>query len=283
MSGIKNNYTLTKKTQNRITFLLKLFLGIIFISPILLAVLYSFVPDDDLYILPSISTIIEHFTIDNYRWIFDNVPMLRYVSNSVVMSLIVIVAQVVLATITAYAFAFFDFKGKDALFSVILVAMMIPSQVTIIANFLTIRNLDLVNSFLGLTLPSMVGCKAIFMLRQSYLTLPRELKEATLMDGCGEIRFLAQFAVPLSLPTIASLAIMVFIDIYNAYLWPLLVARNSEMYTVQIGMATLIGGELPIYGRMFAGAVLSIVVPVIAFIIGQDYLIKGMTKGAVKG
>lgn len=277
------NFDLTKRTRNFITFMLKLFLGIIFISPILIALLFSFIPDSQLYELPSFNTIINHFTIDNYIWIFDNIPILRYVTNSLVMSLIVIVAQVLLAAITAYAFAFFDFKGKNKLFGIILVAMMIPSQVTIIANFLTVRNAGLVNTFLGLTLPSMVGCKSIFMMRQSYLTLPRELREATLMDGCGDIRFLVQFAIPLSLPTIASLSIMVFIDIYNAYLWPLLVSRDSSMYTVQIGMSALIGGELPTYGRMFAGAILSILVPVIAFIIGQDYLIKGMTNGAVKG
>lgn len=280
---MKKSVFATKKARRHVSFALKLFVGLIFISPVLLAFVFSFVPDEELYNLPTISRIIESFTIDNYRWVFTNVPILRYITNSLVMCLIVIVMQILIAAITAYAFAYFDFKCKNLLFSLVLVAMMIPSQVTIIANFLTVRNAGFVNTYLGLTLPSMVGCKSIFMLRQSYLTLPKDLREATLMDGCGDIRFLVQFAFPLSLPTVASLAIMVFIDIYNAYLWPLLVSRDSSMFTVQLGMAALVGGELPTYGRMFAGAVLSIAVPIVAFIIGQDYLIKGMTKGAVKG
>ena len=104
-----------------------------------------------------------------------------------------------------------------------------------------------------------------------------------MIDGCGELRYLVQFAVPLSVPTICSLAITTFISVFNAYLWPLLISRSPEKYTVQIGMALLIDNELPTYGRSMAGAVLCMIIPVIVFIIFQSYMIKGLTKGAVKG
>lgn len=272
-----------RERKSRWGFGFRLFLGICFISPLLLALVFSFVPDEELYGLPTVEKILETLTFDNYRWAFANIPILRYVTNSLVMCIVVIGSQLLLASLAAYAFSFFNFKGKDFLFNIILVAMMIPGQVVIIANFLTVRGWGLVNTYLGLCLPSLIGGKAIFMMRQSFLTLPRELKEATMIDGCGEMGFLFRFAIPLSLPSLASLAMMLFIDIFNAYMWPLLVSRDSTMYTVQVGMATLVGGETPTYGRTLAGAVLSLIVPVGMFLIGQDYLIKGMTKGAVKG
>ena len=104
------------------------------------------------------------------------------------------------------------------------------------------------------------------------------------MDGCGELRYMLSFAIPLSLPSIASVSILLFIGEFNAYLWPILVSRSPKMYTIQIGMAKMIDDTgVPTYGKMMAVAVLSLIVPIAAFLIGEDYLISGMTKGAVKG
>ena len=282
-----NNPTRQKMTLKRrretISVSLKTMLGIIFIFPVLIALVFSFVPNDKLYGLPSVATVIEFFTFENYKWIFDNIPILKYVSNSLTMCCIVIIAQSVVACLAAYAFAFFEFKGKNTIFQILLIAMMVPGEVCTICNFLTVRNMGLLNTMMGMVIISLVSCHAIFMMRQSYLSMPRELREATMIDGCGELRYLVQFAVPLSVPTICSLAITTFISVFNAYLWPLLIARSPEKYTVQIGMALLIDNELPTYGRSMAGAVLCMIIPVIVFIIFQSYMIKGLTKGAVKG
>ena len=262
---------------------LKIIMGVCFIFPVLIALVFSFVPNEKLYGLPSFSTIVEFFTFENYQWIFKNIPILKYVSNSLTMCLIVIVAQSIVACLAAYAFAFFKFKGKDTIFQLLLIAMMVPGEVCTICNFLTVRNMGLLDTMMGMVIISLVSCHAIFMMRQSYLSMPRELREAAMIDGCGEIRYMLQFAVPLSVPTICSLAITTFISVFNAYLWPLLIARSPQKYTVQIGMALLIDNEVPAYGRSMAGAVLCMIIPVIVFIIFQSYMIKGMTKGAVKG
>ena len=261
----------------------KTVLGIFFMLPVLIAFFFSFLPNNKVLGLPALETFFEFFTFENYQWVFKNIPILKYVTNSLQMCLIVIVAQSITACLAAYAFAFFKFKGKDTLFQIILIAMMVPGEVCTICNFLTVRDMGLVNSMLGLTIVSLTSCNFIFMMRQSYLSLPGEMREATMMDGCGEIRYMLQFAVPLSIPTIASLSITTFIGVFNSYLWPLLVSRSPEHYTVQIGMALLVDHETPTYGRQLAGAVLCMIIPIIFFVIFQSYMVKGLTKGAVKG
>lgn len=274
----------SRKTQERIVVAVKILLGVLFISPILIGLVFSFVPDEELYKLPSLETIKSTFTIDNYIKVFRTLPILAYIKTSLVMCLIVIGAQLFVSSLSAYAFAFFDFKFKNLLFTLVLIAMMIPGQVVTITNFLTIRKLGLLNTYLGLTIVSFAGGRSLFMFRQSYLSIPKEMREAAIIDGCGDMRYLWQFAVPLSLPSIASVSIMLFIGVFNAYLWPLLVSRKPQMYTIQIGMAQMIGSDaIPTYGRMMAVAMLSLVIPIIAFLVGEDYLISGMTKGAIKG
>ena len=264
-------------------FAFRVALGICFVSPLLIGFVFSFAPNNLLDGLPSIRAIFNNLTLENYQWIFRNIPVLRYVSNSLAMCLIIVSVQILVSSLAAYAFSFFKFRGKDALFQVILIAMMIPGQVTTIANFLTIRDMNLLNTFVGLCLPSLISGTAIFMMRQFYLTIPKELKEASLIDGCGDMRFLVKIAMPLSVPTIAALSIYIFIDVFNMYLWPMLVAQDPTMFSVQIGMSMLVNSDAKEYGRILAGAMVSIVIPLGAFLVGQDYLIKGMTSGAVKG
>lgn len=272
-----------KKEKLTVGFWLRILLGICFVSPLLLGFAFSFLPNELLFGLPSFSDFLHYFTFENYVWVLQNIPVLRYLSNSLIMCLIIIVAQVIISSMAAYAFSFFKFRGKDFLFTLILIAMMIPGQVTTIANFLMVQEAGLLNTYIGLCIPYMIGGTAIFMMRQYYLTIPKELKEASMIDGCGDMRFLLQIVVPLAVPTIAALAIYLFIDVYNMYFWPMLVGQKQSMQTIQIGMSMLVDADSTKYGRILAGAMVSIFIPVITFFIGQDYLIKGMTSGAVKG
>ncbi len=272
-----------KKRQETLHFVLRLLAGICFMSPIFIAIAFSFLPNEILDGVPQISDFFNYFTLENYRDVLSIVPMFRYVTNSLVMCVIVITVQVIVACLAAYAFGMFEFRGKNFFFTIVLIGMMIPGQVVTIANFLTVRDAGLINTYLGLCLPSLITGAAIFLMRQFFMTLPKELKEASLIDGCSDMRFLFSIAIPLAIPSIAALAIQVFIGTYNAYLWPLLAARDQSMFTVQVGMSMLVDADATQFGRVLAGAVLSIIIPVIAFIIGQNYLIKGMTAGAVKG
>ena len=263
---------------------IRLLIGIVFIVPVLFALVMSFVPDSLLAIgLPSLKEMIKSLTLDNYVWLIHNVPILNYVKNSLLMCAIVIFTHAVLGSLGAYAFAFFEFPGKKLLFQVFMFAMMIPGEVCTICNFLTVKNLGLLSTMTGLTITSWCSCHTIFMLRQCYLGLPREIKESAMIDGCGELGYLIRFAVPLSMPTLISLSITSFIGTFNAYIWPLLVSRDPSMYTIQIGMGVLFSSEVPTYGRFMAGAIACMILPVIIFIIFQRQIVKGMTEGAVKG
>ena len=120
-------------------------------------------------------------------------------------------------------------------------------------------------------------------MRQYFLMLPREYKEAAVLDGCGDMRFLFRVAVPLSIPTISSLAIYLFVHIYNQYFWPMLITSQDQMRTIQLGIAFLVTADTLNYGHILAGAVVTIIPSVLIYIFGQDYIIKGMTAGGVKG
>ena len=225
--------TIKHSTKIKIGVAIKIIIGLMFISPIFIGLIFSFVPDEELYALPTVRTVVDNLTLRNYAKVFKTLPIFSYIKTSLVMCAIVIVVQITVSSLSAYAFAFFKFRGRNLLFTLVLIAMMVPGQVVTITNFLTIRRLGLLNTYLGLTIISFAGGRSLFMFRQSYMSLPREMKEAATVDGCSDLRYLWQFAIPLSLPSIASISIMLFIGEFNAYLWPLLVSRKPQMYTIQ--------------------------------------------------
>jgi len=272
------------KGRQRLGIFLRILLGVLFIGPVLVALLYSFVPDELLMGgMPSFSEIINSFTLDNYAWLFENVEVFNYVKNSLMMCIIVIVSHAVFGSMGAYAFAFYNFKGKKLLFTLMTLAMTIPGEVCTVCNFITVKNMGLLSTMVGLTITSWASCHTVFMLRQCYLGLPKEIRESSLMDGCSEIGYFVRFAIPLSMPTLAALSITSFIGVFNAYLWPLLIARDPSMYTINIGMNVLFTSEMPTYGRFMAGAVTSMIIPILIFVIFQKQIVRGMTHGAVKG
>ena len=264
------------------SYALKVLIGLLFISPMIIGLLFSFQSDSQLGAAP-LRLITENPTIENYIEVFRKVPLLHYLKNTAVVCVVAICAQIVFSSLAAYAFVYFDFPLKKQLWTLILMTMMVPGEVVVITNYVTAQNLHLINTYAGLFITSMISGTAIFMMRQYYMQLPKDFKEAAVLDGCGDIGFLFRVATPLSIPTISALAVYLFVHIYNAYFWPLLVTNKDTMRTIQIGISFLVTGDIISYGQILAGAMVAILPSVIAYIFGQDYIIKGMTDGGIKG
>ena len=262
---------------------LKVLLGLVIVFPIIVCLLYAIKSPAELMSAGGMGLAVKDPTLENFEWVMDSVPIGKYLLNTLIQCAIVIVFQIILCSFAAYALVFFRFRLKSTMFALILATMMIPGDVVIITNYIQIQHWHMTDTHVGMALPYLVGGMGIFLLRQFYLTLPRELKEAAEIDGCSDMGFFFRIALPLSVPSLASLAIYEFIHIYNRYFWPLLVTNRDKMRTVQIGMAMLEQGESGKTTHILAGAALCIIPAVIVFIIGQKYLVKGMTSGAVKG
>lgn len=272
-----------RKTAHWSGYLLKVLLGIFICAPIIICLMLSLKDPHEFLTASPTNLISEHPSLDNFKWIMDNVSIGTYLKNTLIQCLIVIVAQLILCSFAAYALVFFEFTGKKLAFTLILIHMMIPGDVIIITNYIQMQHWHLTDTHLGMALPYLVGGMGIFLMRQFYLTLPKELKEASELDGCSDMGFFFRIALPLSVPSLSSLAIYEFIVIYNRYFWPLLVTNSDKMRTIQIGMAMLASGESGKISHVLAGASLCILPAVLIFVIGQRYLIKGMTAGSVKG
>lgn len=268
--------------KHALTFGLKSLIGLLIISPLIIGICFSFQKESELAVYP-LKFLTASPTLENYLEVFRKLPLLTYLKNSGIVCLIAIAAQIIISCMAAYGFVYFEFPGKKLLFSLVLMTTMIPGEVVVITNYTTIQSLHLTNSYAGLVLPSLISGTAIFLMRQFFMTLPKDYKEAATLDGCGELAFLWRIAVPMAMPTIASLAVYLFVMIYNQFFWPLLVTNNSAMRTVQIGISMLVTGDTLNYGQILAGAVVAIIPTAVIYIFGQDYMINGMTAGGIKG
>jgi sn-glycerol 3-phosphate transport system permease protein len=270
------------KSVQIFSYLFKFAIGFFMISPILLGFSLSFMSPAEMASIPP--HFIPHDPVTyTYRYATNTVPIFSFMLNSFIVCAIVIVGQTLTCSFAAYAFSFFNFKGKKIVFMLVLTTMMIPVDAIIIANYLTISQLRLNDTYLGLVAPYLTSAMGIFLMRQFFLTIPRELHEAAIVDGCKDLRFLLQIVMPISKPALASLGVYVFIQVYNQFLWPLLVTNTNRMRTVQVGMSILKEAEAVDYGVVLAGSVLILIPAILVFIIGQRYLVRGMTAGAVKG
>jgi sn-glycerol 3-phosphate transport system permease protein len=207
----------------------------------------------------------------------------RYLLNSFIVATVVTAAQVVTSVLAAYAFAILEFPGKRVIFLLFVATLLVPAEATLVVNLDTIDGLGWLNTYQGLAVPFLATAFGIFLLRQVFLTLPRDLRDAAAIDGVGHLGFLLHVAVPLVRPTIGALALFSFLGTWNQYLWPNLVINEAEMNTVQSGLRLLKSTSLAEPNLVMAGTVIAAIPIFVALFVFQRQLVRGLTAGAVKG
>jgi ABC-type glycerol-3-phosphate transport system permease component len=220
----------------------------------------------------------------SFRDVFREEPNLtRWIVNSFVVSLAVTLGQLITSALAAYALAAIDFPGKPFFFFFFLGSLMIPWESTIIPNYLAITRLGWKDSYQGLIVPFMASGFGVFLLRQHFKAIPRDLYEAAVLDGCGSTRYLWSILVPLARPALATLAVYTFLNTWNQYYWPLLIVDSPEWRTTQIGITAFRSSEVTIYNLQMASTIIVMLPTLILLVLGQRQLVSGLTAGALKG
>lgn len=225
----------------------------------------------------------DSFTFANYQSAFEKVPLFQYLWNSFYVSAVVMIGQLIVSSLAAYAFVFMTFKGRDFIFFVFISTMMIPWEATMVPNFITVQKLGWLNSYSSLTIPFFALAFGTFLLRQQFKTIPKELFEASQVAGISRFRFFWNVVLPVSKTSLITLGIYSFLTTWNMYLWPLLVTNNESVRTLQIGLKQLQSQEISTeWGVVMAAVVVVIIPTLILLFIGQKRLQNGLTQGAIK-
>ncbi len=221
-------------------------------------------------------------TLTNFQSLLDDYPFLRWTFNSFIVASAVTVIKVIIDAMAGYAFAKMTFPGKDGLFLVVLMTLMVPFAATLIPLFIIVRDLHLTNTYLGLILPALASPIGIFMMRQFIETLPGDLENAARLDGCSEFQIFRRVILPLVRPGLVVLGVFTFMTQWTSYLWPLVIGTREEMFTLTVGVQSLRSLFTVNWGVLSAGAVLSMLPLVLVFLFLQRYFIAGSIAGALK-
>ena len=224
-------------------------------------------------------------TLQNYVDAFTTVPLAQYLLNTLVFTLLTTAAMLIVSILAAFAFARLDFKGRDLAFTLFLSMMMIPSELVVITNFVTITDWDLRNHFLGLILPSVTSVFYIYLLKENFAQVPDELYYAAKADGTSDMKYLLKVLVPICRPTIVTITILKIIECWNSYIWPRLITDDPNYYLVSNGIQEIRENG---FGRenipAMMAAVVAISVPlIILFLIFRKKIMEGVARGGTKG
>lgn len=273
---------IAKRMTPTLLYLLLIVLALAVLYPVLFTVFSSFMTEKEVSNFPP-PLFPSQLYLGNFKEAIESFPVVRFILNSFIVSSAIMVSQLVTSSMAAYAFSFLNFAGKKLLFALFLSTMMIPWEVTIIPNYLTIKSWGWMDSYQGLIVPFMAGAFGVFLLRQFFLQLPHELFDASRIDGCGHLRNFFSIVLPLSRPALSTLAVYVFLTHWNHYLWPLLITNRPAMRTVQIGVAMLQHAEVMSWNLILAGVTLVLLPSFLLLAFGVKQLVRGITAGAVKG
>ena len=220
-----------------------------------------------------------------YKNVFHSIPVIKYFLNSLIVALSTTIGQVFISALAGYGFARCEFKGKDVLFFIFILTMMIPPQVNIVPLFYLMSKLGWINTYQALIVPGIFGGFGVFMMRQYFMSFSKELEEASTLDGCNRWQTFIRIAIPCALPVIATLGIFTFVTTWNSFMWPLIVTNTENMRTLAVGLTVFKSSfrEITLWGELMACSCICSIPVIIVFILGKKYLINNPLDGAVKG
>ena len=256
--------------------------ALLVLSPIYMTLVFSLQPGAEALKFPN-SLLPTSIDLSVFARVFEVSELGRYLLNSVIVSAVITLGQVLTSITAAYVFAEIPFRGRNLVFLGFMATLIVPTEVTLIANYDTIVSLGWLDSYRGLTVPFLATAFGTFLLRQAFMGIPRDLRDAANLDGYGHLGYLWGVAIPLARPSIAALSVFSFLLAWNQYLWPLLITNSDSQRTVQIGLRSLASANVTDFNLIFAGTVIASIPIFALLILFQRHLIRGLTSGAVKG
>lgn len=257
-------------------------LAVVMLLPIVWMLLSSFKPDNEIIKYPP-TLFPTAYTLKNFIKCTQRIDIWVYLKNSFIYSFGATIPSLLVNTMAGYAFARYNFKGKDIIFVIFLATMMIPFQVIMIPSFLEVHALGMYDNYAGLIIPKIAAAYWIFMMCSAFSGLPKELEEAARIDGLSEFGIYARIMMPLIKPALVTLIILSVNGNWNDLLWPLIITSNSKMRTLSNGLALFVGARTIEYGAAFAGAAISLVPMLVLYIFGQKYFVEGQATSGLKG
>lgn len=224
-------------------------------------------------------------TFESYIQLAERMDIGRIVFNSVFVAVVTTAGQIIISAMAAYAFSRLEWRGRNLVFTLYLATMMVPSVVMVIPQFILIRQLGWVNTYAALIVPSLFNAFGTFLLRQSFLGLPKDFEEAAFVDGANPFTIFWRIMLPLNLPAIATLVVLSFMGSWNSYLFPLFVARKEEVITLPVALGVLQGGPraLTEWNMVMAGAVIMVLPILIVYLLAQKWFVQGVVSSGIKG
>lgn len=259
-----------------------IFLALVMLIPIIWLLLGAFKPDAEIIAYPPTFFPAE-FTLKNFTKCMQRIDILQYMKNSIIFSVGTTIPALLVNTLAGYAFARYEFKGKNIIFVTFLATMMIPFQVIMIPEFLEIHMFGMYDTYWGLIIPKIASAYWIFMMRSAFAGLPKELEEAARIDGLSEFGIYSRIMLPLIKPALVTMIILGINGNWNDLLWPLIMTSTSQMRTLANGLAMFVGVRTIEYGAAFAGASISLIPMLLMYIFGQKYFVEGQATSGLKG
>ncbi|HOB43139.1 MAG TPA: carbohydrate ABC transporter permease [Bacillota bacterium] len=275
-----------KRISTVILYIVLIFLAVIMIYPFVWSVTASFKTNQQIYGGNPLDLIPKPFTLNNYKRVLELLPFGRFLLNSMFLATVVPAISIILASMAAYAFARLEFKGRDFIFMLLLGVMMLPGHVTLIPRYALMIKLGWVNRYIALIIPAIFSASLvfkIFFMRQHFLSIPRELEEAALIDGCSQWGVWWNIMMPNSKPALAALAIIGFKTEWNSFLWPNVVINDFMKMPIQVGLTYLQSNAQSSWDILMAGTTIAIVPVILIFICFQQYFMAGSLTSGMGG